>query len=213
MPKLKPEELESRRRDIIEAARACFLRNGFHRTTTDEICRQACITPGGLYHYFASKEEIISAVIQETTENTVRRLQGMIQEAGNVQSAFRELASFFIETMQDPNMDYVTRLDLEIFIESLKNERLAEISRASWALRREWLETLIRRGVSEGLYHSEDVNARGFASLLLAVLIGLRVGRLVWKDDFDLNGALQALFLMHTGRLTADLSDATLPGP
>jgi len=37
VPKLKPEELESRRNEIIDAARACFLRNGFHRTTTDEI--------------------------------------------------------------------------------------------------------------------------------------------------------------------------------
>ena len=34
MPKLKPEELESRRQEIIVAAGACFLRNGFHQTTT-----------------------------------------------------------------------------------------------------------------------------------------------------------------------------------
>ncbi len=67
MPKLKPEEIENRRREIVVAARACFLRNGFHQTTTDEICHEAAISPGGLYHYFGSKEEIISAVIEDTT--------------------------------------------------------------------------------------------------------------------------------------------------
>ncbi len=39
MPKLKPEEMESRKRETIEAARRCFLRSGFHQTTTDEIRR------------------------------------------------------------------------------------------------------------------------------------------------------------------------------
>ena len=80
MPKLKPEELESRRREIIDAARECFLRSGFHQTTTDEICRAASITPGGLYHYFASKEEIISAVIQQTSRDVAARMSEMIEE-------------------------------------------------------------------------------------------------------------------------------------
>ena len=206
MPKLKPEELEARRQEIIEAARACFLRSGFHQTTTDEICREAAITPGGLYHYFGSKEEIISAVIQQTAQNTVQRLRSMIEESSDVHSAFREVGAFFLDTMHDPDLDNVTRLDVEIFAETLKNEKLAEISRGSWALRRQWLESLIRRGVEEGIYTSENVDVQGLASLLLAIFIGLRMGKLLWREEFDVAGALRALFLMHAGRLTADMS-------
>jgi AcrR family transcriptional regulator len=202
MPKLKPEEVEHRRQEIIEAARRCFLRSGFHLTTTDEICHEAAITPGGLYHYFGSKEEIISAVIEDTARTTVDNLRSTAEASGDVRSAVQALASeFFFGRARDPQLDNVTRLDVEIWSESLRNEKLAEITRGSRALRRQWLESLIRQGKSEGPY-TEQVDPKGFADLVLAIFDGLRLGRLLWRDDFDLEGALQSLILMYTGRLT-----------
>ena len=205
MPKLKPEELESRRQEIVDAARACFLRSGFHRTTTDEICREAAITPGGLYHYFGGKDEIIAAVIQQSANEVVGRLHTMLEEAGNMRAAFGDLAAFFMEQMHDPNIDNVMRLDIEIWAEALKNEKLYQSSQAGWAMRRQWLETMVRRGAEEGIYNTKDVDARGLSSLLVAILVGLRIGKLLWKDDFDLNGAVAAMFLVHSGRLRMEL--------
>jgi AcrR family transcriptional regulator len=212
VPKLKPQELETRRREIIEAARACFLRNGFHQTTTDEICREASITPGGLYHYFSSKEELIAAVIEYSTENTVRRLREMIQEPDDAHTAFQQVVTFFFENIRDPENENIARLDIEIFAESLMNEALAARSRNTWTLRRRWLEALVERGIEEGLYRSDEVDPRGLSSLFIALFAGLRVAKVLWKDDFDLNGAMRALFLMHAGRLTADMSRVTVPG-
>lgn len=162
MPKLKPEELETRRREIIDAARRCFLRHGFHQTTTDEICREAAITPGGLYHYFGSKEEIISAVIQQSARNTVEELRALIEGSSDAQSAFRDVAAFFYEAMQDPELDNATMLELEIWAEALKNKRLLEMSRGGWALRRQWLETLVRRGIAEGSTSRSMPTQRGW---------------------------------------------------
>ena len=145
LPKLKPEELETRRREIIDAARQCFLRSGFHQTTTDEICREASITPGGLYHYFASKEDIISAVIKQTSKDVAERMAELIEEPPDARSAFREAGMFFMQAIYGPDADNATRLDVEIFAEALKNPNLAEISREAWALRRDRLETLVHR--------------------------------------------------------------------
>jgi AcrR family transcriptional regulator len=205
LPKLKPEELESRRQEIIEAARACFLRNGFHRTTTDEICKQASITPGGLYHYFAGKDEIIAAVIQQQVNDAIGRIRAVVDAAGGMRSGFGEVAQVFMETMNDPNIDKVVRLELEIWGEGLKNEKLGEISKEAWAIRREWMETMIERGAAEGLYNTKDVDARGLASLLTAILVGMRLGKVLWKDDFDLQGAIRAMFLVHSGRLVMEM--------
>lgn len=207
LPKLKPEELESRRQEIVDAARTCFLRSGFHRTTTDEICREAAITPGGLYHYFGGKDEIIAAVIQQSADDVVGRISAMIEAAGDMRSAFGEMATFFIETMRDPNIDNVTRLDIEIWAEALKNPKLYAISQEGWATRRRAMEMIVRRGAEEGLYSTKDVDARGLSSLLIAMLVGMRIGKVLWQDDFDLNGAIAAMFLVHSGRLTMEMEN------
>lgn len=205
MPKLKPEELESRRQEIIVAAGACFLRNGFHQTTTDEICHEASITPGGLYHYFASKEELIAAVIDHSAAVVVDRLQTMIREADSAESALRQAQGLFMQTMEDEELDNATRLEIEIWAEALKNENIAAKHQRAWALRQGWLEALVKRGIEEGIYDPKVVEPRAMASLLLAIYTGLRVGRLLWKDEFDTKGAIRSLFMMQTGRMMVDI--------
>jgi AcrR family transcriptional regulator len=205
LPKLKPEELESRRQEIIDAARTCFLRGGFHRTTTDEICKQASITPGGLYHYFAGKDEIIAAVIQQQAHEVVSRIRGVLDAAGGMRPAFGQVAQLFVETMRDHNIDEVVRLELEIWAEAVKNPKLGESSRQAWAMRQELMETMVQRGIEEGLYNTKDVDARGLASLLVAILMGMRISKVLLKDDFDINGAIAAMFLVHSGRLVMEM--------
>jgi AcrR family transcriptional regulator len=204
MPKLKPEEIETRSREIIEAARVCFLRKGFHATSTDDICREASITPGGLYHYFGSKEDLIAAVIESAAKDVVRNLTALSEEAANTRSSVKALSALFSQSARDPETDNGTRLDLDIWAETLRNEKLAETTRQGWRLRRRWLESLIENGKAEGFY-SKEVEASGLANLILIISLGMRLGRLLWRDDFDPDATLRALFLMHSGRLTKDL--------
>ena len=61
MPKVSKEHSEARRRQIIDAAYQCFARKGFHQTTMRDIYEEAGLSPGAVYHYFDSKDEIIQA--------------------------------------------------------------------------------------------------------------------------------------------------------
>lgn len=210
MPKLKPEELETRRTEIIDAARACFLRSGFHKTTTDEICREASITPGGLYHYFGSKEELIAAVIDRSAETAVERMRNLIADSMNAESAFRQIGSIFFQTMQDPEIDNFTRLELEIWVEGLKNEKIFDKNKKAWGMRMKWLEALVARGIDEGIYDGEVVEPRAMASLIISIWLGLRMGRLM-GEEFDLNGALRSFTMMHAGRLQTAVPTLVMP--
>ena len=204
MPKLKPEELAARRLEIIEAARACFVRSGFHQTTTDEICHEASITPGGLYHYFSSKDELIAAVVERSAEAGTEQMRSLIEGADDAESAFRQVAGFFFDTMQDSDVDNATRLEIEIWAEALMNDELAATGRSAWKLRQDWLEALVQRGIDDGVYDSKVVEAGAMASLLMAIYVGLRVGRLLGGETFDTPGAMRSLFMMHAGRLMTD---------
>ena len=54
--------LAERRAHILDAAGRCFAREGFHRATMQHIVREAGLSPGALYRYFASKEDLFLEV-------------------------------------------------------------------------------------------------------------------------------------------------------
>jgi AcrR family transcriptional regulator len=60
-----PTVVEDRREQIIEAALRVFAQKGFVRATNKDIAQEAGITPGLIYHYFASKDDLLSAAIAE----------------------------------------------------------------------------------------------------------------------------------------------------
>lgn len=47
---------------IVGAAIRVLIRDGYHDTSTNRIAREAGISPGSLYQYFANKEEIVDAI-------------------------------------------------------------------------------------------------------------------------------------------------------
>jgi AcrR family transcriptional regulator len=54
-----------RREDILRASLHLFADRGFHGTSMRDIAREAEITEGLIYHYFASKRDLFRAIIEE----------------------------------------------------------------------------------------------------------------------------------------------------
>src|SRR6195256_6727565 len=64
MPRVTTAFKEDRRAEILEAARRCVARSGFHQTSMQDICAAAGMSPGNLYRYFPSKEAIIAGIAE-----------------------------------------------------------------------------------------------------------------------------------------------------
>jgi AcrR family transcriptional regulator len=62
MARVPQAHLDARRRQILDAARRCFGRNGFHATSMADLLAEARISPGGFYRYFGSKEAVVAAI-------------------------------------------------------------------------------------------------------------------------------------------------------
>ncbi|MCZ7596177.1 MAG: TetR/AcrR family transcriptional regulator [Hyphomicrobium sp.] len=73
MPKLKPATQRARREHILDAAEICFARAGFHRTTMQDICKEAQVSPGALYVYFPSKEDLIAGLAERDRSDFAER--------------------------------------------------------------------------------------------------------------------------------------------
>ena len=59
-----------RRRQIIEAATAAFARRGYAGASLREIADEVGVTVPGLLRHFASKEELLTAVLDKWGQDT-----------------------------------------------------------------------------------------------------------------------------------------------
>lgn len=207
MPKLKPEEIALRRREIVEAARQCFIRSGFHQTTTDEICHEANITPGGLYHYFANKDELIKAVIDYAAAGALQQVHEAADTEPDPRSALRRMGAVFLEAFCEPDFENAARLDLETWGEALRNPDLLEIIQKGRATTLDSLAEVIREGIRRG-YLTETVDPEALATLFGSIITGLRLSRLLGPNDVDPGKVMEALGILARGELIREPGEA-----
>ena len=65
---------DARRSLVLDAARAAFLELGLDGASMREIARRAGYTPGAIYSYYASKEEMYGALLGESLERLNARV-------------------------------------------------------------------------------------------------------------------------------------------
>ena len=63
------EHESKRQRLLVEAARACFLRFGYQKTSLDDIAREAGLSRPLIYRSFKNKADIFAAVFEHTFEH------------------------------------------------------------------------------------------------------------------------------------------------
>ena len=82
-----------RRQEIIEAATELFLSQTYDKTTTGQVMQVLGIAKGTIYHYFASKEHLLEAVVDALAEGYVRSREAEL--AGAEGDALARLAVLF----------------------------------------------------------------------------------------------------------------------
>jgi AcrR family transcriptional regulator len=103
MPKVLPEYLEQRRKQILESAAACFYEKGFHQTSMQDICDEAGLSPGAVYRYFRSKDDIIAAICDEAHRQDLLLIEA-ITAGGNTLAAIEQLGLAFLNDLSEQDV-------------------------------------------------------------------------------------------------------------
>lgn len=85
--------VRDRRRQLVDAALAVFLRKGYHEATVREIGREAGFTQGTIYNYVRSKSDILYLVCDDVMrayqEAAARAVEGVADPAVRLANALR----------------------------------------------------------------------------------------------------------------------------
>ncbi|EJL80752.1 transcriptional regulator [Polaromonas sp. CF318] len=91
-----------RRSLVLDAARAVFFEHGLEGTSIREIAQRAGYTPGAIYSYFASKEEVYAALLGESLERLNEKVQAArAQSHGEAAAVGRATAAAFFDFYRD----------------------------------------------------------------------------------------------------------------
>lgn len=180
MRKIDPARQQERRRQILAAAAECFAENGFHATSTAQICARAGMSPGNLFHYYASKAEIIEALIASDTD-TLRERRQAGAAAGDARAALIGWVDENLAQYRDPGF---ARLGMEILAEAVRNPRVHTLVMANESERKASLTALLT-AVWQGMPRNAMPRpVEEMADMLLLLLDGI-YSRSVVDPRFD----------------------------
>jgi len=84
------------RDQIIEAADQLFYQQGYEHTSFSDIANAVQISRGNFYHHFKSKDDILSAVIQQRLNNTQQMLDKWQSEGASPKDRIRSFINILI---------------------------------------------------------------------------------------------------------------------
>lgn len=138
-----PEKHQAKKQMIIDAAKVCFAEQGFHQTSTAQICTAAQISTGSLFHYFPSKKSIIAAIVEEDRQQT----QQFVATLREQDDLFAALNAFFDVVLDIAGDSILSALALEIAAEAGRDAEIGALYRLNDKVMRDELEYLISLGI------------------------------------------------------------------
>jgi AcrR family transcriptional regulator len=203
MPRVSQAHLDARRRQILDAARRCFVRNGFHATSMQDVLAEADLSAGAVYRYFRGKDEIIAAIAGEA----VAEVAGVLDVAFGADDPpplDEVLGAAFLAIERVDAEQGFARLAIQVWGEAVRSPALAEMIRGQVPRLRDTLARLVRVYQDRGLM-AADAPAEQVAQVLVALLPGF-VFQHALLGDVDPAAFRAGLRTLLTTRLDSPLA-------
>jgi AcrR family transcriptional regulator len=141
--------------DILAAAADVLSERGFHGMSLDEIADRLDLTKASLYHYFPSKEELVSACLEglaTTANERLRETSGAVSGTASERLGMLIRAQLDIVVREHPQM-------ARLFLQPLDwPELYRQRSRALRVQHDEIFRSVVREGIRTGEFDvDEDV--------------------------------------------------------
>ena len=91
---LKENEREARKKLIVESSISLFARQSFDTVSMRDIAKEAGISPGSIYRYFADKDDLFLEAFSYKAEEICKNLEEMIAE--NKDTSLEDIAVNFV---------------------------------------------------------------------------------------------------------------------
>jgi TetR/AcrR family transcriptional regulator, repressor for uid operon len=158
---------EKTRHAVLRAGAVVFNREGFSRTTTAAIIREAAVTKGAMQFHFQTKAELARAVVAKFEQEFGPASDAVSTQDGNSMTAAMELSAVIARQLtEEPFVGAAYRLTME---ESAFSSRVTK----PYLDAVQTFEGLFHRAVSAGELR-RGINVEDLARFVVAAFIGVQ---------------------------------------
>ena len=148
-----------KRRLILDAAVRVFARQGFHACRVSDIADEAGVAYGLVYHYFASKDEVLNTLFLERWNVMLEHIREVDSKPLPVREKLAAIAAFIIDSYRhDPDLMKVIIVEVTRAANSFGKTHLAEIRTAY-----ELIGAIVEEAQADGDF-KDEIEAR-FAAM------------------------------------------------
>jgi TetR/AcrR family fatty acid metabolism transcriptional regulator len=200
-----------KRRLILDAAVRVFARQGFHACRVADIADEAGVAYGLVYHYFASKDEILDTLFVERWEVMLELIREVDAQPLPVREKLAAIASFIIDSYRhDPDLMKVIIVEVTRAANSFGDTHIGTIRDAY-----ELIGAIVEKAQAEGTF-KPDIEARFAAMAFYGVIEQLLTGwifKLRPQGDADIERAKWLVVeTICAGLEVSPVSGGTRPG-
>lgn len=165
----RPDVSAERRAQIIEAALACFVREGYNNTTMDDIVAESGLSKGSLYWYFKSKDDLFATALMSVFVDVGQEAFAALEQCTTASDKMRAVAR--AATGFGRAAEGLFNLFLEFWASSPRREEASQLWVGLLAQYKDVVVGIIEQGVESGEF--KPVDAEQLVWAMMAAYDGL----------------------------------------
>lgn len=171
---------------IVNYSTKEFLKNGFYKTTMDQLAKGMKISKKTIYKYFPSKSMLLGKVVQKFQKKIIDELDLIIESDKSIIEKIKDLGTFFAHFSVIENK--------KILNDFLNHEpKLWEkVDRLRTTIMENFWEKLIVEGKKEGLII--DKSNKVIMAVILSSIRGVINPEFLTKNNISINDAFEQTF-------------------
>ena len=172
-----------RRAELLDRASALFVQHGYDNVSLNDLIADAGVSKGAFYHWFPSKDELITALAQRSARDQFAAIEGAIARCGG--DALDRLNAL-LRAGFDVKMRMGAPEHLAAMVSLLRPENAhlyGRIVAVSEDLVRPLVARVISDGVREGVFHTFDPDGVADMILGLSARVNANVVQIVDATD------------------------------
>ncbi|ENW02099.1 TetR family transcriptional regulator [Acinetobacter calcoaceticus] len=165
----RPKDLEKRAR-ILQAAKAIFLKSGYHGTSMNQIAQEAGVTKLTVYNHFQDKANLFICAITETCEESLCTKQFELDASADFYQALFIVCSRALQIIYSPE---ALKLEHVLFELAAEQSPLAlQFFDASHTRLQNQLAEFLQKAAQLGFIQTDNPTYQ--TELLMSLLLGVR---------------------------------------